>query len=105
MKQYETRTHDLKHIIDRLEDCSCDGAALNDHDLINGGRDYVLVLHEWETEAEADKARLDWLDRNWSDFRVGGLDRMGSSIRSHIDSARNAPKPTVTVIATQEGWK
>lgn len=105
MKQYETRTHDLKRIIARLEDCSCDGAARHDHDIINGGRDYVLVIHEWESEEEADKARLDWLEVIQCIVPLPALRELNGSVRKWIDRHRNAPKPTVTVIATAEGVK
>jgi len=62
-------------------------------------RTYICILAEWETEAEADKARLDWINTFW----VNGLaracvDSSSNDIRIVIDTARNAPQTKCAVI-------
>lgn len=65
----------------------------------------VLGIAEFETESEADKARLDWLDSEISIddeivFFVCGKEirKSGQSVRGWIDKIRPVPKPTFTVI-------
>jgi hypothetical protein len=110
MKQLEIRRADLQTIFvsfDWWEDRQARECYERDFknapatDTRHGAK---LVLHEWETDAEADKARLDWLERNWMDaMEWEWLNGLGEGLRDQIDAARNAPKPKVTVIATPEG--
>ena len=61
---------------------------------------WTLGIAEFESDAEADKARLDWIQENGfnaaADASRRYLDRPGSDIRITLDFARNAPKPTFT---------
>ena len=77
-------------------------------------KDHVLVLHEWESDAEADKARLDWMgqvrrytrdDGNGLSnyWQLGGIG--DETLRQAIDRLREAPKETVTVIMRPEEVK
>lgn len=56
---------------------------------------WTLGVVEYESAAEADEKRLDWIqDHIW----VFKLMRVDSSIRRDVDIARNAPKPVFTPI-------
>lgn len=127
MKAYEIRTKDLKSVV--FESDSESGArACYARNLALQRDGCVLVLHEWESEAEADKARLDWLEANLlhlsheratNSLDMGGKCVRGQllnaargqeagpsyftvlhrSIREAIDDARQSPQPKLTVIA------
>ena len=58
---------------------------------------WTIGVAEFESEAEADAKRLDWMDENIFAFEFA---RAGQPIREAIDAARNAPKPTFTPIET-----
>lgn len=68
-------------------------------------REGFLVLHTFETPAEADAARLDWLESSAAGYCVAKvvLDFSGETVRQAIDRCRQAPQPTVRVIATPDG--
>lgn len=114
MKEYQIRTPDLNSITRTLpcvdvklaiEIYQREYADVAENDMRRG---MVLVQAEWESDEEADRARLDWMQNNgeptgfffdsrrreWRDdygeFRV--------TLRSAIDVARGAPTPKVTVI-------
>jgi hypothetical protein len=104
MKQYEIRTRDLATVRFVYEHWEGDRYAL-EHFRENSGPDEVLVLSEPETEAEADKARLDWLEAKPTASAVPRMKARHGSVRAWIDHERNAPQPKITVIATAEGGK
>lgn len=97
MKQYEIRTKEGK-VIEMLPDAWSEREAIawkNERSIA----DYVLVFHEFETPAEADKARLDLIESKCSLTHVV----CGPGVRKALDLERQAPQPTVRVIATPEG--
>lgn len=111
MKRYEIRNMDLKGIFMDFEPYWELGRikAIYRRDFkfkpeTDPRHGAVLVLHERETDAEADKARLDWLnDANYIErFRrlwFVNHDSQGfNDIRQAIDRGRNAPTDKVTVI-------
>lgn len=91
MKQYEIRTKDLKTAVSLLDD-------IKPGSEINRFPGCVLVLHTFETDAEADKARLDWLQENCEVVRFGNIKPGTNSLRIFIDYLRSAPQPTIQVI-------
>lgn len=56
---------------------------------------WTIGVSEFESEAEADAKRLNWMDENILAFEFA---RAGQPIREAIDTARNAPQPTWTPI-------
>jgi hypothetical protein len=116
MTRYEMRTKDLKKILGIWA-----GHGVPTKDWIEVvisiqsiRRDAVLVLYEWESPEEADKARLDYMEGNrvgvWHGYGDGpngeptrslwvvdgcGLEKAQPTLRDAIDVARNAPKPKI----------
>ena len=60
---------------------------------------WTLGVSEFESDAEADGARLDWIGQNAFYWHSGEHHTM--SVRKCIDATRNAPKPTWTPIANE----
>lgn len=114
MKEYQARSADMKSIMcqwpewDRnraIETYRREYANAPTTDLRHGK---VLVLAEWESPQEADRARLDWMqefgepagfffDTRKSEWRDDKGD-CAVKLRDAIDSARRAPESKVTVI-------
>ena len=71
---------------------------------------WTIGVAEFESEAEADKARLDWMETQgnpmniqWSTNNLRWFDKVighHRTIREWIDAARNALNPTFTPIET-----
>lgn len=113
MTQYEIRTKDLKTVLMPLP-----GHTETEARYVYGkeASDDVLVLHAWETDAEADKARVDFLSQEnhaaliqkhgqwylYDEHKSGSVPGF-RSLRKCIDEARSAPQATVQIIATPEG--
>lgn len=58
---------------------------------------WTLGIAEFESEAEADKARLDWLEREWwNGLKQESGKHDEKTIREIIDAASKAPRPTWT---------
>lgn len=105
MKNYEIRRADLQgrlasfHFREEQTALSIYRSSFKhapDTDWRHGSK---LVIHEWETDAEEDKARLDWLEEH------GNPENERHFTRKDLDELRSAPQPTVTVIETAEGGK
>ena len=58
----------------------------------------TIGVSEFESDAEADKARLDWIGR--AAIYWDSRERHTMSVRECIDTYRNATKPTFTPIET-----
>lgn len=105
MKRFEIRSRDLSQFFYVCGEDWTEIEAKDKYSEIKSSLDCVLVLHEFETKAEADKARLDWLQENIYQDR-GHLivcinhqsDFLKGTVRELIDKARQAPPPKVTVI-------
>lgn len=120
MKEYQARTKDGKAMCMTWPDWNERGAkswfretGLTEFE-IDHRRDYVLVLAEWESEDEANEARLRWLEENCASLYHGGPSMGGNdwhlnytehgqrtracgrTVAAVIDIARGAPAPKVT---------
>ena len=117
MKEYQARSADMKSIMCQWPEWDKNRAIETyrreyqnapETDLRHGK---VLVLAEWESPDEADRARLDWLENygyeNGWDNRFNKTwslelpkDQTGNTrnIRAAIDAARKAPEEKITVI-------
>lgn len=125
MKAYEYRSRDLKTLIavtagEKTIELAQRGELSESAKTIAVTHQAVLVLHEWETPEEADRARLDWLDnqaeefqstqggnlfwvREWRIIKNAQFKEGLFNLREAIDFARGAPPETFTIIgATKE---
>jgi hypothetical protein len=72
--------------------------------------DVVLVKVQQETDAEADKRRLDWLDAIYTEARYEQQHLLfqstyeGNAMRDYCDSKKRPPRPTLTILAAPDGW-
>ena len=102
MKQYEIRSPDLK---------STYSIRKKEREIFEewGGGFGIVVLHEFESEAEADKARQDWLEEHYEVLIYSLCDtpmnKLPPTCREIMDSYRNPPKPTLTILAAPDGWE
>lgn len=114
MTRYEIRAKDLKTVVATMSDrCEHEEALCVFRLHLSRAKSQfvgkpdswlppaVLVLHTFETDAEADKLRLDWLEEHWFDLdaQFGGE----TTLREYVDQERKAPQPSIKVIATPEG--
>ena len=113
MKEYQARSADMKSIMcqwpewDRnraIETYRREYQNAPETDLRHGK---VLVLAEWESPDEADRARLDWLDnwgyelelpKSWSVELPSDQTGNTRNVRAAIDAARKVPEEKITVI-------
>lgn len=107
MKEYQARTADGTRVcvsFQNLEHAKSAFRVYKSFPETDIRRSWILVLAEWESEAEADKARLDWISECgfvWN--RKKAKDKMSRDeargmMDSVIDHYRQAPKPTVTKV-------
>jgi hypothetical protein len=103
MKQYEVRTENLDTVLFRFPESALFAAKCTLQNISSSHPKAVLVMHELETEAEADKARLDFMEsQRETDSDLDQWTFVFNSmlpVRKAIDQMRQAPKPTLTVIA------
>ena len=102
MKQFEIRKTDLNTVIFTEENKA---NAISFFDKPN----QVLVSHEFESEAEANKARQDWLEEHYEVLIYSLCDtpmnKLPPTCREIMDSHRNPPKPTLIILAAPDGWE
>lgn len=116
MKEYQARTKDLTAIRSIWEEWDLIGARkwfqeIAQSKIPNDSRkDYILVLSEWESESEANRERVQYIQEHglpdWLHFepcsKIWQTTNTGAYVKidfiQWLDSERNAPNPTVRVI-------
>ena len=114
MKQYEIRSLDLNDVY--LSDPKMEfilniyeARKTDENDGYVGEETGIAILHEFESEAEADKARLDWLEEHHhiliDSLCDTPMNKLPLTCREIMDSHRNPPKPTLIIFAAPDGWE
>lgn len=109
MKTYDIRSRDLTGIVITFDqsEASLAWAWYDQYYLKMEPGDsrygHVLVSHTWETEAEANERRMEWLDQHWKS-NGGRIDldlpegEKGMTLKDYIDSL-NKPESKVEILA------